>query len=293
MNIHCLVFLFIVSISYSLAFSRVAGRDKADIVKSAQEATVDIKIYNTKDLSHSTGTGFFLGKNGHIITSAHVIWPLIQSEKALHKISITDYNNKEITDIEIVNCFSPSKLDLCLLKTSNYEPQKYFKYDKNYQIGRGNFIAHIGHCKGNYTFKEGKIKDKVGKLNDYYPNSSGDHAAYVFEGEYGACPGDSGAAMFSIDGISKKEAKLLGVITGGRTKEVWSKEEKKYIKEYSYKYAIMAREIKRLFTSKEKVTKNLSGLIRKSDKTIRNEKLKDAKKRRNLVDYTNTLFGVE
>lgn len=287
------IILLIISINFTSAFAKVVGRNKSEIIKSAKNATVDIKIYNTKDFSHNTGTGFFLGKSGHIITSAHVIWPLIQSKKDSYKISITDYENKEIDDIEIVNCFSPLKLDLCLLKANNYEPKSYFKYDKNYQIGRGNYIAHIGHCKSNYSLKEGKIKDKVGKLNDYYPNSSGDHAAFVFEGEYGACPGDSGAAMFSIDGISKKEAKLLGIITGGRTKEVWDKQQEKYTSEYSYKYAIMAREIKSLFTSKEKVTKSLSGLIKKSDKVIRNEKLKDAKKRRNLVDYTNTMFGVE
>lgn len=287
MNKLLLIFL-ISSISFA---GLVGGKNKAEVLESVKKASVDIRLYKS-DLSHSTSTGFFLGNQGHIITSSHAIWPLVQDKKGEFVLSITDFEDKEILKVEVVSCESPKVLDLCVLVSKDYKPKHYFKYE-DFKIGKGNHIAHIGHCEQTYSLKEGKIKDKVNNLSDHYTSDVGNHSAYVFEGDYGACPGDSGAAMFAIDGISKKRAKLLGIITGGRTKEVWDKKAKKYKVKYSYKYAIDASEIKKLFKKEKLQFRDISSVMIKSKKSKFVEKLENAKKSRNVIDYTNVLFGVD
>lgn len=271
------------------SYAFITGKNESEILENAKKATLKVEVLDVKTGERSFGTAFFMGSDGHAITSSHNIWETLESNNKEKIITFSNSDGETFDKVKVVKCSNPNELDLCFLHFTDHKPKHYFVYDNSFKLGKGNTIQHIGHCKGDYSLKRGKLKDSVKVLKDYYPSLLGKHSAHVFDGDYGACGGDSGAALFYIDGISRKEAVLIGVITGGKTGEKWNG--KDYENYYKYKYAIDIQEYKNL-VKKDGVSRDISNIVSEKKKS-KNDRLEEAKKNRDIKKYYEILYGTD
>tara|TARA_R100001163_G_C5068488_1_gene208921 strand:+ start:8742 stop:10163 length:1422 start_codon:yes stop_codon:yes gene_type:complete len=88
----------------------------------------------------STGSGFFISKDGYIITNAHVVKSSMDVE-----IEITSESKRRYTAKVIGICFHPS-FDLALLKVNDYKPKFWFKMEKSTKnLGTGDRVKAVGY----------------------------------------------------------------------------------------------------------------------------------------------------
>ena len=137
-----LCFLITVS-SYGQEYFRLMSSKK--IISKKRFATVMIDFLDGKKLIRS-GAGFFLGKNGHIITNKHVLDPFISSSKKLKVVVGLYSKRRKASTFRIIHCSDERKIDLCLLKLTDFKPFEYFPIKKidfeNSPRKKGRLIAY-------------------------------------------------------------------------------------------------------------------------------------------------------
>ena len=101
--------------------------------------------YNKNSSYESIGTGFFINKEGHILTNYHVIRDSIKVF-----IQIPIYGNKTY-DCKVISVYP--KLDVALLKTTDYKPKNFMKLGDSDKILKGEISMVIGYPLGQNKLK--------------------------------------------------------------------------------------------------------------------------------------------
>ncbi|PCJ14899.1 MAG: hypothetical protein COB02_18535 [Candidatus Cloacimonadota bacterium] len=175
------------------------------IFKQYADAVVKIELLKN-DKAMFDGTGFFVGKNGIILTNHHVVEKGLTSK---YKLRVRLKNGEIFEDVEIGQCSDIRDIDLCLLKIK-YKPKRYVKNSrKSYEIGEKVYI--IGHPRGlEWSITDGILsgerKIKRGEIAKYETQIT---ERYIDSIQISAPvnPGNSGGPIFD------RRGKLLGVTT--------------------------------------------------------------------------------
>ena len=113
----------------------------------ANNVTIDwFKPYKTSDESESIGTGFFIDKEGYILTCAHVVIDAIKIWITIPSIG------KERINVVVVGICDHS--DLALLKTVDYIPKHFMKFGQSDGILPGTKVTAIGYPLGQDRLKQ-------------------------------------------------------------------------------------------------------------------------------------------
>lgn len=113
----------------------------------ANNVTFDwFKPYKTDQESESIGTGFFIDKEGYIVTCAHVVVDAIKLFITIPSIG------KERIDVEVVGICDHS--DLALLKTVTYKPEHCMTLGDSDGIVAGTKVIAIGYPLGQDRLKQ-------------------------------------------------------------------------------------------------------------------------------------------
>ena len=129
----------------------------AELFKMAKKFTVEITAYGSDFVS--TGTGFFLSKDGKIATNYHVI-------EGASRIEVLDCNN-QTHPVKQVLAADPD-MDLAVLKIDGtytaaaLNRKDYDTGDKVYALGSSNGLT--------YTFSDGIISSRARVVEDYHPD---------------------------------------------------------------------------------------------------------------------------
>lgn len=202
--------------------SAMLSKTTKEILKQRVYATVFI-AFGEEGRIASTGTGFYYGKKGIIVTSRHVLRRFMK-DKSL-KIMVVNAFEKSLTDIELGPCGIDEDADLCLLKSNQKKVKNYFPITGT-KLGVGHNSNSIGHCEKIFTHKTGKIL-KYDNWND------GRVGKEHIEISNDICPGDSGGPIFTDRGD------LMGVSMGVNKDRYNGKERRRY-------YGVSYKEIDKL-----------------------------------------------
>lgn len=113
----------------------------------ANNVTIDwFKPYKTNDESEGIGTGFFIDKEGYILTCAHVVIDAIKIWITIPSIG------KERINATVVGICEHS--DLALLKTVDYIPKHFMKLGESDGILPGTKVTAIGYPLGQDRLKQ-------------------------------------------------------------------------------------------------------------------------------------------
>jgi hypothetical protein len=218
----------------------LVGKTNAELFQKARQASLLIVSY-AGDLEKNLGvqyygTGFFINKEGYFVTNAHIIKP---GKK--NKLWFQAYNKEVIISPEIIKC--DKIIDLCLMKAIDFKPEKFISYSNDFVMGAGNPIFSIGHCNEKYSLKKGVFLKRVDKISDYFDIRNADFSGLVFDpNKFPICPGDSGGAIFAIEGLSHKKLYLIGVVIGAELRSKWKANKKTGKGEWgvdqTYKFAL-------------------------------------------------------
>lgn len=175
------------------------------IYKKYSNAVVKIELLKEEKIAFS-GTGFFVGAGGVILTNYHVVDGF---EKKDHALRVRLHDGSIYEEVAIGQCSDDRGLDLCLLKIE-HKPKSYVKNSrKSYKIGEKVFI--IGHPHGlDWTISDGILsgerKIAGGKIAKYETILT---EKYIDSIQITApiSSGNSGGPIFDSRG------KLLGVAT--------------------------------------------------------------------------------
>ena len=103
--------------------------------------------FQIKNVGASTGSGFFISKDGHILTSAHVV---AQSADVEVEISSESKNRYEAKVLGV--CFHED-YDLALLQIVGYKPKYFFKLGDSDKVGTGDRVKAAGYPLGSNQLK--------------------------------------------------------------------------------------------------------------------------------------------
>ena len=113
----------------------------------ANNVTIDwFRPYKTSDESESIGTGFFIDKDGYILTCAHVVIDAIKIW-----ITIPSIGKERINAVVVGIC---DHSDLALLKTVDYIPKHFMKFGESDGILPGTKVTAIGYPLGQDRLKQ-------------------------------------------------------------------------------------------------------------------------------------------
>lgn len=169
-----------------------------ELYREMRPAVVKIEILNHGEVS-STGTGFFYGPDGYIVSNAHVVNYKLKSKDL---IRITDSDGNEINDATFINC-KLEDIDLCLIKTK-VKPKSYFKKNSK-GVEQGEKIYVIGHSLGlDYSISDGLVSGKR-KFKTIDKKAKNNTELYQISAPIS--PGNSGGPAFDSKG------NLIGVST--------------------------------------------------------------------------------
>lgn len=172
------------------------GKDETQILIIRKKSQVNIVTYEG-DNEIQAGHGFFISKDGKILTNHHVVKDF-DLKNPNHKIQITDWSGKLIKDLKVIKCLGPKNADLCLLSSSFKAPGWYEVENKNISIG--NEIHFFGECNGVRKFKKGKI---ISFANDFIRGQEINFENFYdknverMEISMELCHGDSGSAIYN------------------------------------------------------------------------------------------------
>ena len=113
----------------------------------SNDVSIDwFKPYKTDNESESIGTGFFIDKEGYIITCAHVVIDAIKIWITIPSIG------KERIEVKVIGICANS--DIALLKTINYKPDSFMKLGESDNIEPGAKVIAIGYPLGQDRLKQ-------------------------------------------------------------------------------------------------------------------------------------------
>ena len=172
-----------------------------------------LKIYPTYDEPNnilstewkSTGTGFFIDKNGYLVTNYHVV-----DEGKTFEISITKNGKSKEYKAEIVSVDKQNDLAILKIISSDFKPLEKLSYNfntKSQDVGSSVFALGYPLTKimGNeIKFTDGKISSKSG--------FQGDITTYQIS--VPIQPGNSGGPLFDEKG------NLVGITSSGVNKQL-------------------------------------------------------------------------
>lgn len=105
-----------------------------------QSIIFDWSVPFNKKMKTSIGTGFFIDRQGHFLTSAHVV---DDSDKIVVEIP---FESKKKFEAEVLGiCFD---LDIALLRVKNYQPKYHFRLGDSNQVRSGDRVTAIGFPLG-------------------------------------------------------------------------------------------------------------------------------------------------
>lgn len=96
--------------------------------------------FNTKKGYESIGSGFFIDKEGHILTNYHVV-----SDSIKVSIQLPKYGNQTY-DCDIISVFP--KIDVALLKVKDYKNKDYLELGDSNLIKKGDLSLVLGYPLG-------------------------------------------------------------------------------------------------------------------------------------------------
>lgn len=103
------------------------------------------KPFIIKEMKPSIGSGFFIDKNGHILTCSHVV----DNAKKVYILIPSEGKDKFECDVKGI-C---PKLDLAILKIKNYKNKDYFQLGDSNKIKFGQDSMAIGYPLGQNNLK--------------------------------------------------------------------------------------------------------------------------------------------
>lgn len=182
-------------------------------IERKKSAVVRIEVRSAKGAIISTGTGFFLTHEGHLITNKHVLKEYIQDSK--NKISIFSSEGREFHKKYLGPCGDKRGIDLCLLQIEDTKVTSFLP-PATEKIGSGNEVYTYGNCQGKFIKKAGKILETI-KDFESLAGSTGDKINIKVETvrtSIAICAGDSGSPVFSqfgdLVGINTRNPKIEG-----------------------------------------------------------------------------------
>jgi hypothetical protein len=186
--------LGLIVFSVLLGLNAAAGErtfSAEQLFKKYKEAVVKIVI-RQQHIPIGTGAGFFVGKDGVLITNYHVMKSVLKTGSFTADVILAD--GRKVTDFKVSNCHDERGLDVCILKLP-IKPAKWFEITK-YDPSPGETVYAIGHPEGlDFSITNGIIS--AVRLSP----------AHVQEIQVTAAisPGNSGGPIFNSHG------KLIGV----------------------------------------------------------------------------------
>ena len=118
-------------------------KDYDDLVVRCKIQKIELdwkEPFNTKKGYESIGSGFFIDKEGHILTNYHVV-----SDSIKVNIQLPKYGN-ETYDCDIISVFP--KIDVALLKVKNYKNKDYLELGDSDLIKKGDLSLVLGYPLG-------------------------------------------------------------------------------------------------------------------------------------------------
>jgi len=218
--------------------------------EKAEENTYRVIVPLPDGLHLSAGTGFFINKDGYLITNNHVI------ESNINKFIIKN-KFREYKDVVLVKTYP--KRDIAILKVKNYTKKTFLELQSPESIKKGLEIYTLGFpgvadLLEGMSFNSSQTKGIISKIdishNPQYPEN------YKFiQIDALINHGNSGGPLFS------KKWTVLGINTLGAEGTNWAIHIEELIKtldENNIKYTLSTEEIGTLDTTK--MQENLSAI---------------------------------
>jgi S1-C subfamily serine protease len=149
-----------------------------------KKALKSVILLKTED---STGTGFIISQEGHVITNSHVI----NGASFCHG---TIGDSPMVYELEVISDGGDQELDLCLLKIVEDQEFNYFEIEEAENINIGDQIYTIGNPKG---LGLSLTKGTISRIK-----SNGD-----LQLDLTVNPGNSGGPLLNEDG------RVIGVVS--------------------------------------------------------------------------------
>lgn len=181
--------------------------------ENGRDKDVYLKIYPTYDEANnslatewkSTGTGFFIDKNGYLVTNHHVI-----DEGKVFEIDITKNGKTKSYEAKVISTDRQNDLAILKITSSDFKPLENLSYNFNTNTQDvGSSVFALGYpltqIMGNeIKFTDGKISSKSG--------FQGDITTYQIS--VPIQPGNSGGPLFDEKG------NLVGITSSGVNKQL-------------------------------------------------------------------------
>ncbi len=114
-----------------------------ELFKRYKDAVVKIVI-RQQHIPIGTGTGFFVGREGVLITNHHVMKSVLKTGSFTADFILAD--GRKINEFKVSNCRDDRGLDLCIIKLA-VKPKKWFEVTQ-YEPSPGETVYAIGHPQG-------------------------------------------------------------------------------------------------------------------------------------------------
>lgn len=145
--------------------------------------------------SKGQGTGFFIDKNGHILTCAHVINESKNVFIEIPHLSSTKYESEVI--------FFVPEFDIALLKIKNYKNKEYIKLGDSEKLKSSDEVFAVGFPKSIGNTKGNNMKYTLGIISG--------HQEGLIQTDTSINPGNSGGPLFLKDKvIGINSIKMIG-----------------------------------------------------------------------------------
>jgi hypothetical protein len=194
----------------AVPLSSFADQSLADLNEKYEPAVVKIEI-KEGGVPVSWGSGFFVSKDGKLVTNLHVVKEGLGLGFSL---SVITKDKKTLTDVSVIECGDKREIDLCLLKV-NFAPKSWFDV-RPIKLKKGIDLASIGHPQGyDYSLSQGILSGVHrmggGGFVDADESPEGKDKAHLaiemVQTTAAISPGNSGGPIFDRSGA------LVGVAT--------------------------------------------------------------------------------